>query len=254
MTPPAARARALFAATCLLAAIWAPSAGEVSGYLADDAPDFVALVPPPPMLGSARDQAELQIVIETAAGASRERWRTAVADDASLYDRIEGAFGRRLDRKVVPKLRPLLDRVREDMAGAIAAAKKRFARPRPFQRHQFARACGEATPRTPEINPTTGSSYPSSHAAQAWAAALILVAVAPERRDAVFARAIEYGESRIVCGYHFPSDLEAGRLLATAVVARLHASPVFRRDLACAKAEYQAASGGAGARGIGGCE
>jgi acid phosphatase (class A) len=54
-------------------------------------------------------------------------------------------------------------------------------------------------------------------------------------------RATAYGESRVVCGLHFPSDVAAGQALAEAVFAQLETIPAFRRDLARAKAEIDAA-------------
>ena len=47
----------------------------------------------------------------------------------------------------------------------------------------------------------------------------------------------EGGESRVVCGVHFQSDVEAGRTLGSAMVARLHADPAFAADLAQARRE-----------------
>jgi hypothetical protein len=40
---------------------------------------------------------------------------------------------------------------------------------------------------------------------------------------------------------HYPSDVTAGQVIATAIVERLHSVPEFSRDLACAKEEYRAA-------------
>jgi acid phosphatase (class A) len=54
-------------------------------------------------------------------------------------------------------------------------------------------------------------------------------------------RARSIGESRIVCGVHYLSDIEAGRDAGAALVARLHASPEFRADLDKARGEIQAA-------------
>jgi acid phosphatase (class A) len=44
----------------------------------------------------------------------------------------------------------------------------------------------------------------------------------------------------VICGVHFPSDVQAGQVLAAAVVARLDASADFQADLARARAEYSA--------------
>ena len=46
------------------------------------------------------------------------------------------------------------------------------------------------------------------------------------------------GESRVICGYHFQSDVDAARIVASAVVARLHANKAFMKQLNKAKAEF----------------
>ena len=39
-----------------------------------------------------------------------------------------------------------------------------------------------------------------------------------------------------MCGVHYPSDVEAGRTVAAAAIARLHADPDFQREFAAARA------------------
>jgi acid phosphatase (class A) len=87
------------------------------------------------------------------------------------------------------------------------------------------------------------SSYPSGHAAWGWIVALLLAEMVPERSEALLARGREFGESRTVCGAHYPSDVEAGRMVGAAFVARLHAEPEFTRDLGGARRELRAALG-----------
>ena len=84
-------------------------------------------------------------------------------------------------------------------------------------------------------------SYPSGHAAAGWAWALILAEIAPERLDAILARGLAFGESRVVCNVHWESDVAAGRILGAGVVARLHADAGFRQDLEAAREEVAAA-------------
>jgi acid phosphatase (class A) len=69
---------------------------------------------------------------------------------------------------------------------------------------------------------------------------MILARVAPDRTDALMARAQEYEESRLVCGMHFPSDVEAGHQVAVAVVSRLEGSSEFQADLNKARKEHTA--------------
>lgn len=39
-------------------------------------------------------------------------------------------------------------------------------------------------------------------------------------------------------GAHWQSDVDAGRVVGSAAVARMHASPEFQADMAAAKAEF----------------
>ena len=49
----------------------------------------------------------------------------------------------------------------------------------------------------------------------------------------------------MVCGVHFPSDIEAGRTTGSALVAALHADPGFQAAFSAAKAELADAEAGA---------
>jgi hypothetical protein len=86
----------------------------------------------------------------------------------------------------------------------------------------------------------TDGSYPSGHGLIGWSWALVISEVAPEHASAVLARGREFGDSRIICGVHYQSDIEAGRYLGSAMVSRLHQDPAFMSDLEKAKAEVAA--------------
>ena len=77
-----------------------------------------------------------------------------------------------------------------------------------------------------------------------WAWALILSELAPDRANAILARGLAYGESRVICGVHYASDVEAGRLVGAAMVARLKGDRAFQRDLAAARLEIEKARSG----------
>ena len=83
----------------------------------------------------------------------------------------------------------------------------------------------------------TNASYPSGHAMVGWSWGLILSELAPASADSLMAAGKAVGDSRVICGVHFQSDIEAGRTLASAMVARLHGEPEFQRDLATARRE-----------------
>jgi acid phosphatase (class A) len=70
-----------------------------------------------------------------------------------------------------------------------------------------------------------------------WAFGLILAEIAPDRAAAVLARGRAYGDSRLFCGVHNASAVEAGRVVGATMVAALHTSKEFRADLAAAETE-----------------
>ena len=52
---------------------------------------------------------------------------------------------------------------------------------------------------------------------------------------------MSFGTSRYICGAHWRSDVEAGRLVGAATVSRLHDDPVYRAQQALARKEIEAA-------------
>ena len=85
----------------------------------------------------------------------------------------------------------------------------------------------------------TNGSYPSGHTILGWSAALLLTEVAPDKADTILARGYMYGQSRVIAGYHWQSDVDAARLVASAAVARLHADKRFIKLMKKARKEYK---------------
>jgi hypothetical protein len=61
--------------------------------------------------------------------------------------------------------------------------------------------------------PRTGA-YPSGHSYDAWIVANDMVKRHGEYRSELEKMALKVGESRMIAGLHYPSDLEAGRMAA----------------------------------------
>ncbi len=210
----------------------------VVGYLQPgELPDSKALLPPPPAAGSAALAADEEVYRATRALRDTPRWAIAVSDANLRFPHAAQFFACALampiSAEATPHLNMLLRRVRADASRAVDKAKDYYKRPRPYMVH------GEAncTPRE-QLRP---DSYPSGHTSIGWAWALALAEVAPERADAILARGLAYGESRLVCGVHWKSDVDAGRVMGAATVARLHANPVFAAQVAGARKEFEAA-------------
>lgn len=117
-----------------------------------------------------------------------------------------------------------------DAGHASSTAKDYFRRLRPFQIDRG------ATCEPPEE--LRGSyDYPSGHTTRGWIWATLLAELMPDRSTALLARGRAYGESRIVCGVHNLSAVDAGRLTAAATLAAIHSKPAFQVDLAAARQE-----------------
>lgn len=82
-------------------------------------------------------------------------------------------------------------------------------------------------------------SYPSGHTIRGWSMALLLSEINPAAADTILARGMMYGDSRVIVGAHWQSDVDAGRLAAGAAVVRLHTSPAFLEQMAKAQAEFR---------------
>ncbi|MBO4778495.1 MAG: phosphatase PAP2 family protein, partial [Bacteroidales bacterium] len=81
-------------------------------------------------------------------------------------------------------------------------------------------------------------SYPSGHTLRGWTAALILMEINPANADTLLARGFMFSESRVIVGAHWQSDVDAGRLAASAAVAKMHTSPEFLEQMEKAKKEF----------------
>lgn len=240
------RASALVLALCCAACahaqttpLWSGFHDHPHGYLsAGAAPDASAFLPPPPAPGSLEDQADVAVYRASRALAGSARWDQARSDNEIETPRAPRAFdealGIHFDPEQAPALTLLLGRMLGDLETIQTPAKDVYSRPRPFVAEP-----GTTCIAPPPVLAASGS-YPSGHAALGWAWALVLAEMAPDRADQILARGLAYGESRVVCGVHYPSDVQAGRLVGAALVSRLRADPRFQADFKLAERELTA--------------
>ena len=81
-------------------------------------------------------------------------------------------------------------------------------------------------------------SYPSGHTILGYSAALLLSEINPNRADTIMYRGMMYGDSRIIVGAHWQSDVDAGRLAASIAYAKLHTSNRFLKQMKKARREF----------------
>jgi acid phosphatase (class A) len=234
--PPLAAAGLVFASFALAQTTPAP----ITGYLTPDTtPQTLRILPPPPPAGSGREADDEAIFARTRALAGTPRWSLA-ASDANLKPgpgMFACAIGLDLNADNAPTLQRLFYRVGYDARGVVDPPKDSFNRPRPYVGVAGdPKLCVEKTDSL-----TKSASYPSGHSTVSWAWGLILAELAPDRATEILMRARSIGESRVVCGVHYLSDVEEGRTNGSALVAALHSSPEFRADMEKARAEVAAA-------------
>jgi len=208
------------------------------GYLSpEEAPDSLAISPPPPKPGTIWAKLDETIAANALTLQDHARFVQARVDAEMVFpasaEHFACALGVAVSQEHTPTLYRLLERSRFDASTTTRATKHHYQRPRPFMLN------GQPTcaPEHEDILRGNGS-YPSGHATAGWLWALILAEIAPERHTELFQRARNYGQSRLVCNVHWYSDVVQGQALAAAAVAKLHNNTEFLADLSKAREEF----------------
>ena len=214
-----------------------------AGYLKPGAFDVLAVLPPAPKSTDPRGLADRAIFTATRALQGSPRWAMATNDvklaPTDLFRDFSCAIGIAMTPENAPRTAALLRRAIVDTAGQTGIAKTFYKRQRPFliDRGPICQPAAEVA---------DSYDYPSGHTTAGWTMATLLAQIAPDRATALLARGRAYGESRIVCGVHNASAVEAGRLSASSTLTAMQADPAFAADLAAAKREIAALRQSAG--------
>lgn len=207
-------------------------------YATEEAPHLENILPAPPSL---QDPLFFNDWCQYQWGKSvrdTERGKQAVSDArigaTYFFKRFSPAMHRELTEEKYPILHELLYKAHMTEMQAGSSAKKHFARVRPYQ--QFKEESGVPSAESP----TDFTSYPSGHTHASWLAGMILTAIDPVHTEGIMKVAYELGQSRVIVGFHYQSDVDAGRIAASVTFARLCAMPEFLDMLNAAKAEYDA--------------
>jgi acid phosphatase (class A) len=137
-----------------------------------------------------------------------DMWKTVIDEIGATH----GADQARRAQQLVQAAQDRVDAVTTQL-------KERFDRRRPY----------EVDPAIEPVvhKPNGNASFPSGHASGAYAAALVLAAIVPERAQELLDMASQVAYSRVYGGVHFPTDVMAGARIAGRI-----ATDVLRRDAA----------------------
>jgi acid phosphatase (class A) len=230
-------------------------------YITPNQFDVTHVVAPPPASGSPEEQRDLETVLEMQQASNPERTHLAEQDATAGLSAFAGVLG--LDPGRVPGVAAFFRKVGRDTQFATTLGKDCWERPRPFvldsrihppgkmqqevasfpgQKNTAARGPGSPCPPLLQT-PAYSYSYPSGHSTRGALTAILLAQMVPEKRKELFTRGWDFGESRVIGGVHYPSDVEAGRIDATAMAAIMMLNPEFQTDMKAAKLELRTALG-----------
>jgi acid phosphatase (class A) len=212
---------------------------KLAGYLtAGSNPPAQTYLGPPPAPDSPQGQGDRALFEKTRALKDSPRWTVAQAD-ADIDPRSAGRLfdcplGANLGQNQPAAITRLLTRIEADVASPYNAAKDFYKRPRPVVGNDLPICVAK------DDHLTHSFSYPSGHSSISWAWTLAMAEMEPDRAGEIVRRGAAIGDSRVVCGVHFMSDVEAGRRVGSAVFAAEQSSPEFQADLKAAKTEIDA--------------
>ncbi len=205
-------------------------------------PNLVTVLPPPPKESDAAFAQDNAAYKPGYQYKDSERWKSAYYDSLLDYNdmsnviplakRFDTAFGTTISPKTTPYTYRILQEIVGDHILFTIPIKEHYQRQRPFVKYQH-NSCNKQD----EPFLITDGSYPSGHTTIGWATALALAEINPQRSVEILQRGYDYGESRIICGAHWKSDVQAGRLIGGIMITRLNAEPTFRDWITAAQKE-----------------
>jgi acid phosphatase (class A) len=194
---------------------------------------IIAALPPSPAPGSPEDQADLAGVLKAQAARTPAQAAQVLAEKPSSPKLFQPVLGPDFGPEHEPIIYGLMGDAERETGLIDHDMKDKYQRPRPFRAHQ-------------EVHPVyqeNGLSYPSGHAAAAYACAVLLTQIYPDKKAALLQQAAEIAENRVIGGVHYPSDIVTGEKLGRAIAQALLANPSFQQSLAVAKEAALAPAG-----------
>ena len=216
-------------------------AQDVQPYLsADELPNAVYWLPAPPAPGSSQFMYDISQYywgkekrLDTAR--ANKAIREAAYEVADMVRLFSTAFGIEISEKTTPAIYRVLNRGVLTIRLSATKPKATYMRTRPYAYFNEPTLVPEE-----EDELRANGSYPSGHTVRGWGLAMLLCEINPDAQDELFKLGYEWGQSRVIAGYHWQSDVDASRMLAAACYARLHSCQAFLDDMKAAKEEYWA--------------
>jgi len=224
-------------ALVMIALVFFPVQGfsEDFNFVSRTQVDLPILLAPAPSNSSAQTQSEIAEIIQIQKMRSPLEEATAVSDnELSVFRLASDVLGPRFKPENLPLTAKFFQRLKSDLGQIVHAGKDCWNRPRPYALSPEIKSCFGVVPE---------GSYPSGHSTFGFMSAVVLSGMVPEKKAEIFDRAAQYGRSRMVCGVHYHSDIDAGRIAGTAAAAFAMQDPDFRKEFEGAKKEIRTTLG-----------
>lgn len=186
----------------------------------------------PPAADSAQQKKEIAGIIAKQAHMTADDKATVMAEDHIMPSMIiTPVLGAQYTKATHPALFTLLEHAASDAWRISDNAQDYWGRTRPWLTDSRVQLL---------VSPIKRPSYPSGHSTTNHVWAHVLSELFPEKREALFKRAYQIGEHRVLAGVHYPSDVEAGKRLAATIYDAIRTDSDFKRELEAARAELAA--------------
>lgn len=197
-------------------------------------PNLINIIPPPPATGSISYLNDITISKATFFNKNKSRYELATKDAVwsvgGFSNSFSNAFGITIDKKNTPATYEIIRQILNYADKITIPIKGYYKITRPF--HYFhEKSC------TPNEQNSLNGAYPSGHTTAGWALALTLSEINPERTNKLMKRGYDFGQSRVVCGVHWPSDVSSGYLSGAILFSELQTSKEFQNEVKIAKEE-----------------
>ena len=190
---------------------------------------------PPPISSSFEYKLEVEFMKNRISKLSDAQKELAIKD--ALNESV-GFFSDTLagfDITKLPKTKSLFDKVKYNAGYEARSFKNYFKTKRPYQVDSDIQVC--VAPKPSNLD----RSYPSGHTTMGYAMGVVLANLVPEKAKEIMERSRLYGENRINCGAHFPSDVSGGQVLGTLVAKELLKNNEFQLLMKASKEELASA-------------
>lgn len=214
-------------------------AGDAHPYFTiAEMPCALRYMPGPPTRGEMRFAYDSAQYVWGKSQRPTARGAKAKADAEFSIQRMSVIFspviGVEISEKNTPELWKLLRDATRTAGFACDSTKATYMRQRPYMVYNEPTLVPED-----EEDLRHNGSYPSGHTTLGWSTALILCEICPEQQNAILKEGFEYGQSRVIAGFHWQSDVDAARVITSAAMAKLHTSKAFNKQMEKAKKEYR---------------